>query len=277
LGLVNDIKMQIQTTMGLTPPVNVDQGSRKPAAVAAMMQSEIQMAEQDWARSFEQNILVPAARWILALDQKHRKNPVTTFGVSEQLMEIDISGLDPKQFLFTWLGSRQATNPAKSQQVLTALNILSRVPPQALGGKTLDLAPLLEYLFGTIFALPVADKIISDPRENTSIDPRIENQGLGMGVYLPVHKQDDDMLHMQVHSQIQTPEARDHMQEHMKQAHLKMQAQQQAQMEQVSQAGRQQQRGQIRKAKGAPTGRPDTLTPPEPAQELSAAMGGING
>jgi len=277
LGLVNDIKMQIQTTMGLTPPVNIDQGSRKPAAVAAMMQAEIQLAEQDWARSFEQNILIPAAQWILELDQKHRKNPVTTFGVSEELMTIDLSGLDPKQFLLTWQGSRQATNPAKSQQVLTALNILSKVPPQALGGKTLDLSPLLEYLFGTVFALPVADKIISDPRENTSIDPRIENQGLAVGVYLPVHKQDDDMLHIQVHSQLQTPESQNHIQEHLKQAHLKMQAQQQAQMAQIAQAQQRQQGAQIRKAKGAPTGRPNTLTPPEPAQELSAAMGGING
>lgn len=226
--LVMGLKQQVAETMGLVPPVPSSTPGRKaPATINAMMQAELQMQEADWIRNLESNVLVPICKFLLELDQDNRQEHIV-FAESEAEFRVIEPHLVGREFIWEWRGSTQASNPVKIQQVMTALNILSKIPPGALGDKEINIAPLLDYLFGTLLGLPNQDEIIRD--SNISIDPHIENFALMKEVTLPVNKGDNDEQHIQVHSMVQTQASQLHNQQHVAQMLKKKQAQAQQMM-----------------------------------------------
>lgn len=282
MGLIQQLKTQVMETAGIMPPSPQNNGRRAPAAVAAMQSAEIQMAEQDWARAVETDILVPVSQWVFELDRQFRETDLF-YTQSDMKLAVIEPKLHTGNFRFTWLGSRQAMNPQKAQQVMTALNILGKLPPQLLGDKKLDLVPLLEYLLGSVFSLPHMDRVLKSQGE--TYNPMLENLALDKEVDLPVHEADNDLEHIHIHAEISTHATLKHIQLHMKQLEAKTNAQQQQMAGKINQSPQAPAppkgpapvgpggHGPMRPpGNAAPTGKPQGMSPVDPTQQMAQNM-----
>jgi len=79
------------------------------------------------------------------------------------------------------------------------VNVLKGIPPQMLGGKTLDLSPMAEMGTENMFGPELAPHILVDKRNMYTVPADVENEIMHNGMPVEVHEADNDTEHMQSH------------------------------------------------------------------------------
>ena len=228
LGIVGALKGQIRESMNVTEYElgNMPQGRKNNAQVGAIGQSS-QMGSSDTAKDFENRILNPLLEMMFELDTQFRSEETTVLVMGEVGMRAHMERVKPRQFsakyFFRWLGTDYIASVQRIQQQIATMNVLRGLPPQSLNGKRIDITPIVQQLVEVVFGSRLTPKIIIDERDQLVVPPEIEDEMMENGLAVLVHPMDQDVMHLQHHTQTArmtgdpSGNIRVHMQHHMKQ------------------------------------------------------------
>jgi hypothetical protein len=231
---------------------------RKNNQLMGAMQQEQSTNITDHASRYEDVVLNPLVEMLFEFDQQFRTAEVMIeargeIGVKAKLETIPVQQWGERYF-FRWTGTEFMMGMQRMQQQISWMNVLKGIPPQQLGGKTLDVTPILEAGTENIFGPEMAPRILVDQRNQFTVDADMENEMLFNGFRVGVHEADDDPKHLQSHMRAaamsQDPQGlfKEHMLMHMGQLQKKREMTMQ----------QQQAKGQP----GGPGGGPGTPAPP---------------
>jgi hypothetical protein len=151
----------------------------------------------------ESFILTPLVQRIFEYDQQYRNDDLLIAHFGELGYEAMQERIPPVQmgtrYSFVWNGTASGQNAQRVQQMIAAMNVLRGMPPNALGGRQLDVGPILDTLVDVTFGPRLGSRVLKDVRQTLSIDPRIENEMLMANMPATVSPLDDDAAHIQAH------------------------------------------------------------------------------
>ena len=206
LTLVGAAKAQIQESFGLNPAMMPMGGApaRKPTQAQVAMEQQITLeAISDSVRVLESFVLTPTVERIFEYDQQFRDKETTIEHFGELGYEAEMEHVPPVQwgtrYRFVWNGVQRMQNAQNVQQMIAAMNVLRGIPPQQLGGRVLDIGPILDQMVDTVFGPRLGSQILKSARDSMSIDPQIENEMLSQNMPAALSPLDNDVEHIQVH------------------------------------------------------------------------------
>jgi hypothetical protein len=231
LAFVGGIKSQIFESLSVNPSmVSQRSGGKKPsqAEIAAEQQIDI-MTVADVLTPFEHGILTPMVQRFVAYDAQFRSEAlaVKAFGADGQKMtmqEVPPQQLNNKTW-YRWLGVEAARSAQQMQMQMAGLQVLAKIPPQMLHGKTIDMGPVLERFTESVYGAKLAAKVLKPLSDLMGMQPEEENQLLMQDVDLPVSPVDDDRKHLQVHAQLAAQHPNKQVQQMIRQHMFKHQQQ----------------------------------------------------
>jgi hypothetical protein len=208
LALVGAVKAQVQESFGLNPAMMPMGGAptRKPTQAQVAMEQQVTLESiSDSVRVLESFILTPLVERIFEYDQQFRDKQTTIEHFGELGYEAELERVPPVQwgtrYRFVWNGVQRVQNAQNVQQMIAAMNVLRGIPPQQLGGRILDVGPILDTLVDTVFGPRLASRILRSARDSMSVDPHIENEMLVQNMPAAVSPLDNDAEHIQIHHQ----------------------------------------------------------------------------
>ena len=207
-SIVAATKAQIHESFGLNPAMMPMGGAptRKPSqAQIAMEQQAALEGISDSVRVLEAFILTPLVERIFEYDQQYRDKDTTIEHFGELGYEAEMERVPPVQwgtrYRFVWNGVQRVQNAQNVQQMIAAMNVLRGIPPPQLGGRVLDVGPVLDVLTDTVYGPRLASRILRSPRDSLSVDPHIENEMLAQNMPAAISPLDNDAEHIAVHHQ----------------------------------------------------------------------------
>jgi len=255
---VEVLTRQIEKALGINDMMmGVMPKGRKNNQTMAAMQQEQSTEVTDHALRYEEEVLNPLVEFIFELDQQYRTKPLMIetrgmIGYKAAIEEIPVQQWG-ERYLFRWIGTETMQNMQTIQQQIGFMNVLKGTPPQMLGGKKVDLSPIIVRAVAALFSPEDASKILVDERNLYSVDPDMENEMIFNGQDVNVHPNDDDPEHLKSHMAAAAKNGdprglyQFHIMRHMNQLQTKRQTQQ----------GQEQQKGMPGSPGGAsPTGGP---------------------
>ncbi len=219
--MVDWCKSQIMQSLSVNPSMVTSGGAyRRPTqAEQANEQMVDVLTSADATQIIEQGIMDPLAEWFYDLDRQFRTIPITIKAYGEKGIDVTMEVIEPIQinnrYTFKWWGVEQSRSAQQIQLQTSALNVLRGMPPELLGGKTLDISPLAERIAENAFGPRLAPKILVDERSKMAMSPELENDMFAQGYDVPVNELDDDVLHMQVHLEDLDRDATGHLRKHI--------------------------------------------------------------
>lgn len=267
--LVMACRDQIQQSLGINPAMMPMGGTgKKPTQAQVAQEQQVALEATASAVTIIQNgILDKLLEWFYDLDYQFRTKPITVKKFGQVGIQADMQQVEPFQtrerLTFAWYGAESFKATQEIQGMISWANVLRGMPPQMLNGRTVDLGPVLEYVSEMTFGPRIAPKVLIDERHKFSMSPTEEDALMDNLFPVQVHEGDEDMQHIQVHTQhfgvtggdMGDPDRlkRGHILEHIKQLKekaAKAQGAQQPTQGQPGQAGMPQPGGQAQ----APTG-----------------------
>lgn len=237
---------------------------RKNNAMIGGMQQEATVNISDHATRYEEVMLNPLTEMLFEFDQQFRTTDLMIEQRGEIGQEAAMKTIPPSQwgtkYFFHWTGTQIMLGQQRMQNQIALMNVLKGVPPQQLGGRTLDVSPILVQVTENVFGPDMAPKILVDKTNQFTISPDIENEILHNGFTASVHEADSDPEHLQSHMRAaamnQDPLGlyKMHMGFHMAQLQRKQQ------MQMAAASGQPQIGGPG--APGSPGGGPGSIVPP---------------
>lgn len=235
LTLVAATKAQVMESMGVNDALmGKAPAGRKNAQAIAQAEAAAMASVSDPVRRFESGIMDKLLEWFFELDQQFREDDLVIRSVGDVGLGAKIERIPPQSFdaryFFKWNGIDHAMGAQRVQQMISYMNVLRGIPPQQMGGRTLDLGPIIEYSAEVMFGPNLAPHVLKDNRNKMSFPPELENEVLVNDMDLGVSPMDDDMEHVRVHHEAAQatgdPEGhfRHHIMLHMAQAQAKTQA-----------------------------------------------------
>jgi len=235
LQLVAATKAQIMESMGVNDAMlgRMPQG-RKNAQAIAQQESSAMTTIADPVRRFEAGIMDHLLEWFFELDQQFRDDELVIrtegdVGLAAKIQRIPPQAIGQRYF-FKWNGVEQAMGAQRIQQMIGFMNVLRGIPPQQMGGRTLNITPIIDYAAQVMFGPNIAPRVIEDNRNKMSIPPEQEDDILHNGLDLGVSPLDDDAQHLQTHQEAAgltgdpAGHVRKHIMLHIAQAQAKAQA-----------------------------------------------------
>jgi len=150
-------------------------------------------------------------------------------GIKANMQEVPPLQADTK-FEYRWFGVEQARTAQQIQQQIAGINVIKGIPPQMYPGYRLNLSPMLQRMTDNLFGHRLAP-LIFEKVQGVTVDPHMENNLMDQGFDAPVHPEDDDMMHLQVHMQGMHSQMGDlhgkyrpHIMQHQQQMQAKAQA-----------------------------------------------------
>ena len=208
LQLVSAAKAQIHESFGMNPAMMPMGGgpNRKPSqAQVAMEQQAAIEGISDSVRVLESFILTPIVERIFEYDQQYRNKETTIEHFGELGYEAELERVSPIQFgtryKFVWNGIQRTQSTQNVQQMISAMNVLRGIPPQQLGGRVLDIGPILDYLVDVTFGPRLATRVLKEVRDQISVPVQTENEMLLQNMPVTVSPLDNDSEHIQAHHQ----------------------------------------------------------------------------
>lgn len=205
--LVSALKSQVMQSLSVNPAMMPQGGGRKKPTQAETAQEQAVALEStaDAVTILEQCIFTPMLRWFYEMDHQYRDTDMMvrqfgSLGVKALLEEVPPSTMDT-QYEFKWFGVEQSKSQQQVQQMIAGMNVLRGLPPQLLGGLTLNLAPAAEDIAEKIFGPRLAPLTLVDERDKMTVAPEIENMMLAANHPVEVHPGDDDPKHIESHMQ----------------------------------------------------------------------------
>jgi len=230
LEIVDWCKSQIMESLGLNAAMVPSSRSTKvsQAQVAQEQQVALMQVNDDVTR-FEREVLDPLLEWFYELDQQFRDDDISIkvygdLGRSAKMEKVPAEQSHERYF-FRWRGTRAFQGAQRVQQKISMMNVLRGIPPQQMGGRVLDVGPILDQVTEEVFGPETARQILKDPTEMLTVPPDDENVMLENGHPVMVHPTDNDVEHLKVHARIQgndpTGVVAVHMQAHQQQLQAK--------------------------------------------------------
>lgn len=204
--MVGQIKAQIMESMDVNDAMlGKAPAGRKNAQAIAQQAAEGLATISDFVRRFEAQIMDPLLEWFFEMDQQFRDDDLLIEVEGEVGVQAKVQKIPPQQFnnryWFKWTGVDQMMGAQRVQQMLTFMNVLRGMPPQALGGRTLDITPIIDYSAEVILGPTIAPQVIVDNRHKLSLPPEQENEIMHNNMDMPVNPLDDDTEHIQAHQE----------------------------------------------------------------------------
>jgi hypothetical protein len=273
LEIVANCKAQIQQTLGVSPSMipqsSGSKGGKRNQAEIAMEQQVDLLTTADVVTAIQESILDEMLLRFAEYDHQFRDKALTVRAYGPMGMRANMEDVEPirldRSLSFRWLGVDSARNAAQRQNQIAFLNVLKGIPPQAMGGKKLDLGPVIDHITLGVLGPRLAPLTVVDESKQQSVDPEQENQMLAQGFEVMVHPPDDDAKHLQAHMQAlqQTGDPHGTIKSHI--------IRQQAQMQAKAMAQQQQQQAQAKGLPGAPGGAgPGVAGAPRPGSQPQA-------
>lgn len=280
------MKRQIWESMGINEMMMgaVPKG-RKNNQMMAGLQQEQSTEVSDHAANYEEEMLNPLLEMIFEFDQQYRTADLMIETRGEIGYKAKIESIPPQQwgerYFFRWIGIEAMLNMQKVQQMIGFMNVAKSIPPPQLGGKRLDISPILQRICEQSCGVDLTPNILIDERDLYAVPPEIEDEMMFNGMPTSVHESDDDMKHLRSHmaaaSRNGDPRGlyKAHMVEHMKSVQKKRQMQQAQQQPKGLPGGPGGMLGGQPQPGTAGTPRPGALPAPQrPAQNPPGAIGG---
>lgn len=215
--------------MGKMPP-----GRKNNQMIGGVQQSEM-MAIMDHAERYEEVMLNPLVERLFEYDRQFRTTKLTVLTKGEVGFKAKMTDVEPQQFgeryHFQWAGTSYVQGLQRMQVQISTMNVLRGVPPQQLGGRRLDVSPIIERLVENVFGPELTPRILIDDRNLFTIPAMVEDEMLLNGIPVDVHQADDDIQHLVQHQQSAKVTGdlsgafRTHMAAHMMQLQAKRQQQ----------------------------------------------------
>ena len=235
-------KSQIWEAMGINEMMmGAMPKGRKNNQMMAGIQQEQSTEVSDHAARYEEAMLNPLLEMLFEFDQQYRTKDLMIVTRGEIGFKAKMEEVPPQQwgerFYFQWAGIEAMQTAQTIQQMIGFTNVLKGVPPQQLGGKKLDISPVLEKASESIFGADLAPKVLIDERNLYTVPPEVENEIMHNRMDAYTHEADDDIAHLQAHMKAAAmngdPEGKykAHQQMHMQQLMMKRQKQQGAQQQ----------------------------------------------
>ncbi len=205
-AMVASIKAQITESMEVNDAMlgKAPQG-RKNAQAIAQQAAEGLASISDFVRRFESEMMNPLLEWFFEMDQQFRDDDLLIEVEGAVGVQAKVQKIPPQQFnqryWFKWTGVDQMMGAQRVQQMITYMNVLRGMPPQAMQGRSLDITPIIDYASEVILGPTIAPKVVVDNRHKIAIDPHLENEILHNNMGVPVNPLDDDAEHIQVHQE----------------------------------------------------------------------------
>ncbi len=238
-SIVAGVKAQIHESFGLNPAMMPMGGApgRKPTQAQIAMEQQVTLEGiSDSVRVLESFILTPLVERVFEYDQQFRDKATTIEHFGELGYEAELERVPPVQwgtrYRFVWNGVQRVQNAQNVQQMIAAMNVLRGIPPQQLGGRVLDIGPIIDHMVDTVYGPRLASHILKSARDGMSVDPHIENEMLVQNMPAAVSPLDNDAEHIAVHHQAAMQTGDPH---HQIAAHI-MQHQQSMQKKAMAQA-----------------------------------------
>jgi hypothetical protein len=206
LQILAATKSQIHESFGLNPAMLPTGGApgRKPTqAQVAQEQALALESTADAIRVLEGYVLSPLVERMFEYDQQFRDKDLLVPHYGELGFEAGLDTVPPIQFgsryQFVWNGTERGRNAQRVGQMISMMNVLRGIPPQQLGGRQLDIGPILDQITDTVFGPRIAPRVLKEVRNTLSLDPMLENEMLISGMPLQVQVLDNDAAHIQAH------------------------------------------------------------------------------
>lgn len=234
-AMVAAIKAQINESMDVNDAMlGRAPAGRKNAQAIAQQESSAMATIADPVRRFESGIMDPMLEWFYELDQQFRDDEVLIQVEGEVGLAAKAQRIPPQAFsqryFFKWNGVEQSMGAQRVQQMISFMNVLRGMPPQALNGRKLDISPIIDYGAQVVLGPNMAPRVIIDERNKMSVDPDIENEIMGNGMDVSVSPLDDDIEHLRSHQEAAkfTGDPAGHFRKHIMMHVLQAQAKAQA-------------------------------------------------
>ena len=205
--LVAALKSQVMQSLSVNPAMMPQGAGRKKPSQAETAQEQAVAIEStaDAVTILEECIFTPLLRWFYEMDHQYRDDNMMVrqfgqLGVKAMLEEVPPSTMDT-QYQFKWFGVEQNKGQQQIQQMIAGMNVLRGLPPELLGGLTLNLAPAAEDVAEKIFGPRLAPLTLIDERDKMTVSPDIENMMLATNHMVEVHPGDNDPQHIESHLQ----------------------------------------------------------------------------
>jgi hypothetical protein len=246
--IVASCKAQIMQSLSVSPAAITQQQTQKAkpsqADIAREQQVDI-LTTADAVTIIEEGILTPIVNFFVELDHQYRDDDILIPMFGERGLRAKMDWVPPiqlgKKLSYRWFGVEQARTAMQLQQQIAFANVLFQIPQDKYPGHRLNMVPLLTHAVDNIYGPRLAPLIFEDEKEQLTVPAETENEWMvEYGVGLPIHPMDEDVQHLQVHSQAlqatggdPTGNIRMHMARHQAQLQLKQQAAMQQQVAQM--------------------------------------------
>ena len=234
IGLCQSIKAQIYESMDCNDMMmgKAPSGRKNAQAVGAQMQEQ-SIPIMDHAEYVEEEMLNPLIERFFEYDCQFREKDLTVITMGPIGVKSKMQQIPPQEwgnrYTWSWVGTDYVQNMQRMQQQISTMNVLRGIPPQQLGGKKLDITPILEVLVQNVFGAELGQRILVDERNMYSVSPDIEDEMMLNNIPAEIHEADNDLEHIQEHqktaalSKDPTGMFRMHIQKHMMQLQQKRQ------------------------------------------------------
>jgi hypothetical protein len=180
-------------------------------------------------------------QWAAESDHQYREKEILVREFGDLGMKAGMERIKPiqwgKRWMLKWIGVEAQRNASNIQQIISSINIVKEIPPDAYIGRRLDLAPAIDFLIGVTCGTTLARKVWLNTWEEQQVPVEQENQLLSEGFEVITHPADDDAKHLQAHMQVPPGPTRDaHIAMHQRAIEMKMNAQMMQQMQQMGMA-----------------------------------------
>ena len=246
-GAERYINMSLSVAPGMIPQST---GRKKLNQAEVALEQQVALeTTSDEVTSLESGIMNPLMQFFADLDAQFRDREKTVRAFGEMGLKVEMVTVPPIQqgnrWEYLWFGVEANRTVQQVQQQIAAANVLrglAQDPSVQLAGKRLNMVPIIQSVVEAAFSPRLAPRIFEDVREQSTVDPQLENQMLAQGLRVHTMPLDNDPQHQQIHQQLlqQLPpgslahsETLLHLGDHQRQMQMKAQAQAQAMMGQM--------------------------------------------
>lgn len=235
VGIVGAVEDKINRSLDVNEMMlgRMPQGRKNNAAVGAQQQEQ-SVAVIDHAERFEEEILNPLMERFFEYDAQYRDDDLEVLQQGEIGVKARIQSISPQQwgerYYFQWTGTSFVMGMQRMQQQIALMNVLRGIPPQQLGGRRLDVGPILDNLVQNVFGPELGPRILIDERAKFSVPAAMEDEMMANHIMVPIHEADEDMQHIQEHQSAAMRAGdhaglfRGHIEAHMQQLQKKREA-----------------------------------------------------
>jgi hypothetical protein len=202
--IISNVKAEIFQTLSVNPSMITQTAAApkaKPSQAQVAQEQQVDMlSTADAVTTLEGGILSEVVTLFMEMDHQYRDEEISVRAYGDLGIRANMESVPELQmgnrYRFQWFGVEQARAMQMIQSQIGFVNVLKGIPPQAMPGYRVNLAPLLVHAASNIFGPRLAPMVIEDIKSQLDIDPKVEVELAEQGIETPVHPNDNHPEHM---------------------------------------------------------------------------------